>query len=278
MPGNVEERAIEAYKALISELDEENISVPLEEKVSAENILKKTVEDWKNSRKTLRTIPTLELLEEKFSKEIDEKLVKALTALDLQINTLDDIVDTKDPEKEERIKMATQAAYSPLLLQQNLDEKEEIIQTLSRYYYQTLQTTKIEGKKLEELKRAGKDQKIIEAAEQSYQYRARDIEIFGEVVGSYLELEEEKKGELIAELKDLRAIEILWKDLRDIERDIQDEDPTPIIVLMEKFEVSKAYEIIASIYNDLAEEVEAKSQELPEKEVFIQRLENAGKA
>ena len=70
------------------------------------------------------------------------------------------------------------------------------------------------------------------AATQIYVYRSRDIDAFADITALVTELTAESTQRLRHDLRTYRARRLLFKDIRDVERDLRDDDMTPVIHLL----------------------------------------------
>lgn len=240
----VKKRAIETYQENIKKLENKNSSN--DKKGEIGKFLGDSVRDWKNSRKASRTTSTLFFLQQKTGSKIENKeLIKTLTSLDAQVNALDDLID-KDLEKKQKVKIAVQVAYSSIFTWSSInDRKREFVEDILIDYFENLsQIPKIEEKKLERIKETEKEEEIIQASAESYTVRAEDINAFIKIAAKALNIEENK---FLEEIKKFRAREMIAIDLEDIERDLEENDPTPVVYLLKNYETEKAAKILKQI-------------------------------
>lgn len=240
----VKGRAIKTYKKRIERIKEKNSTKDRE--VEIERFLEDSVNDWENSRKASRTTSTIFFLQKKIGRKIEDKeLIRTLTSLDAQVNALDDLID-KNLGKEEKVKIAAQVAYAGIFTWSSVSvERKNLIQEiLINYFDHLFQIPKIEEKKLAEMRKANKEDDLIQAAADSYRLRAEDITAFAKISASFLEIDE---NSLLDEIKNFRAREMISIDIQDIERDLEENDPTPVIFLLQNYQKDEAMRIIDRI-------------------------------
>ncbi len=88
--------------------------------------LSRTVENWESGRKSLRTLPVLNTVEEYTGSKADKETRRTMVGLDAYINNLDDIIDTQNPEKQEKVELGAAVAFAGPLTFLNTPEPSEV--------------------------------------------------------------------------------------------------------------------------------------------------------
>lgn len=204
--------------------------------VGIDDSLNELEERWRSGRKSLRSFPTIKLLE--YHGDTDEDLEEILTSFDAIINCLDDIIDTENLSKENKIVYTSNIAFSTSRIADFNLQDEETHDYLIDYWTDIFQIPSVEEKLNNEIRESETRSEMIEAGIESYSYRAKDIDIFSDI-GYNLTNLNTTKNVLDEDLRTYRARELLRKDIKDIERDRQDDDLTPVIEILENAEDSE---------------------------------------
>jgi len=214
---------------------------------------------WRKGEKSIRAHPVSNVLST--DTKVNNSLQTSLVGLDALINCLDDIIDTENLTDEEKITYTANVAFSIPQIMKGSNEVDESYQIFSNYWTDIFQIPVVEERLNKKIENSKSKQKAIEAALKSYEYRARDIDIFTRI-GYQLTEPDLPKDQLIDDLRTYRARELLVKDIKDIERDKKDNDPTPIIKILDNENYRNS--LIEEIYEKMSYESEQEYQEILE--------------
>lgn len=195
---------------------------------------------WKSGVKSLRTLAVVNAYEAHLGVPISDELKKSLLGLDANINALDDIIDTQNPEKEEKVEMTAVAAFTPSLFWQNIPTgyQQNVGNYIIQYLTELFQIPKVEAEALQTIREAETKEQARIAARRTYNYRARDINAMAEITGLIHKdsLSQKERERVISDLHTYRARGLLRKDIKDVERDLDDGDFTPVLAFMKKYD------------------------------------------
>lgn len=212
--------------------------LPVETTANIHAHLRGVVADWDANRKSLRTVPVCHAYARQLDTPLEDSIKRLLTGLDASVNALDDIIDTKDLAMRDRIALTVNVAFSSVLIAENCptDTREAIRDLLREYFTALFQIPLVEQDLFTTMKDATTAEQRQRAAEQIYAYRARDIDAFAGIPAITANLDAETERQLLRDLRTYRARRLLFKDIYDVERDIADDDVTPVIHLLRQYE------------------------------------------
>jgi hypothetical protein len=221
--------------------------LPIESTAEIHTHLRGVVNDWKSGRKSVRTVSVCEVYTQELDKPLEESLKQLLTGLDASINVLDDIIDTQELTPQIRIGLTVNAAFSAVLLAENCppETRDEVGNQLREYFTALFQIPLVEQRLFALMKNAETEDQRQEAAEQIYAYRSRDIDAFADIAAVVTDLDTETKSRVRHDLQAYRARRLLFKDISDVERDLRDDDMTPVIQLLQHHETTD--ELVAAV-------------------------------
>jgi len=198
--------------------------------------LDRVVDDWEAGRKSLRTVPVCDVYARHLGRPLEDSMTRLLVGLDAAVNVLDDIIDTPDLSPEARVALTVNAAFSAVLIAENCprDARDAVRDRLRDYFTALFQVPMVERRLLASMRAAANRTEALSAAEQVYAYRARDIDAFARVPASVSRLDPDVERRLLGDLRAYRARRLLFKDIRDVERDLADGDATPVIHLLRR--------------------------------------------
>jgi hypothetical protein len=182
-------------------------------------------------------------------------VVELLTGLDATVNTLDDAIDTKELSVETRISLTVNAAFSAVLMIENCPRgsRTEIRDVLTEYFTALFQIPLVERQLFQSMQDATTKRERQTAAQHIYAYCARDIDAFARLSAVVHEISSETEQQILQDLRTYRARRLLFKDIRDVERDLVDEDMTPIIQFIRHHDsVAPVEEAIEKLYGSFS--------------------------
>lgn len=214
--------------------------LPVDTTAEIHTHINSVAEDWKSGRKSLRTVPVCSVYARELGSPPKESIRNFLTGLDASVNILDDIIDTHELSPQVRIGLTVNAAFSAVLLAENCppNARDEIREQLRDYFTALFQIPLVEQQLFDSMTAAESRHQRNQAAGQIYAYRSRDIEGFADVAAIEADIGTEAKQRLRSDLRTYRARRLLFKDIRDVERDLQDKDVTPIIHFLKYYQTA----------------------------------------
>lgn len=215
--------------------------LPVETPADVPDRIRGLVDSWESGRKSLRTVPVCNVYAAHCGRDVPASVKRSLTGLDATINVLDDIIDTKQLEKETKIALTINAAFSGVLLVENCpaDAREAVSELLFDYYTGVFQIPLVERELLERMREASFPAERRDAASSLYAYRARDIDAFARFPAVAMAVDEASEQRLVDDLRAYRCRRLLFKDIADVERDLDDDDRTPVIQLLESCDTTE---------------------------------------
>ncbi|WP_336134380.1 hypothetical protein [Natronomonas amylolytica] len=214
--------------------------LPIETTAEIHTHLRSVVNDWETGRKSLRTVPVCSAYAHELDRPLGDSLKRLLTGLDASINVLDDIIDTQDLSPRARIGLTVNAGFSAVLLAEHSppDARNEIRDRLRDYFTALFQIPLVEQRLFASMADTEDEHRRHEAATQIYAYRSRDIDAFADIAAIVTDPNVEAEQRLRRDLRTYRARRLLLKDIRDVERDLRDDDMTPVIYLLQHHETT----------------------------------------
>ncbi|WP_408957381.1 hypothetical protein [Natrinema sp. 74] len=234
-PGTVRER----YRDFAAEIERRETSlqsdVPIEEPYGVSEPLYRLSERWDQSEKSLRTTSVLNVYHHSSDPADLQALEPVLLGLDATINVLDDIIDTRQLEPDEKLDLTITTAFSNAYALGNIPPRHlsDVLQRYYEYLVKLFQIPRVEERLLEQFTHAETRRERLKTAEEIYAYRSMDMTIFAQIPAQILDLEAENADRLISDLKSYRARRLLFKDLADTKRDLRDHDETPVLALLQ---------------------------------------------
>lgn len=206
-----------------------------DESFGVHKTLRRPLQLWGAGRKSLRTVPVVRAYEEMLDESVPENLLRTLTGLDATINVLDDIIDTPDMDKTDKIDFTANVAFAGMLAFSNIppEHRERVIGQLTTYLTELFQIPLVERRSLEAMRQAESVEDTIGIARECYAYRSRDIDAFAALPGIFYGFEDELFRTVIEDFRVYRAHELMNQDITDVRFDLRDEDFTPVIAVMD---------------------------------------------
>ncbi len=201
-------------------------------------ILEEPLNKWKKNRKSLRTLPVVNVYNNVLDEKLSNSVVESLLCLDAWIGSMDDEIDTKNISKRDKIFNICNTAFSGGIGILNLPEgeKEGLRNLFFEYLTELFQIPNVEKKTLLAIKEAKSDVREVKFVRSFYSYRSIDIDLFAKIPGIVNDIDDKVFGTVVKDLEVFRARELILKDIVDVERDLKDEDFTALMVLMDKYD------------------------------------------
>lgn len=218
-----------------------------------EETLQRTVRRWQNGTKSFRALPVAEAYEAYLNDDLSDGIKRALVGLDANINILDDIIDTTDLGTEEKVAMTANAAFSSVLAFGSIphDHQQAMVEASYQYLTELFQIPHVEQYTHHQLEATEAPDEALDTIIDSYAYRARDINGFAHIPATQYNIPEADAARIQHDLKTYRAHQLVFKDLHDVERDLRDDDPTPITVALEHYDDPDAVvKLVETVYDD----------------------------
>jgi len=185
---------------------------------------------WSSGRKYCRTF----FVQQAFKELYPQKYIQLSLSLDAMVNILDDLLDEK-MEKEIKIKYVLEflrnfAVYNSLVSNLN---SFEIQKKVAKYFDKLITLAIAEGFYEKLISREKNLAKVVKWSSNLLLCRAMDIDIFVEI--ALLGCKNLKKTSPIKKsARVFRAVNILKKDIQDIEHDLKNNIPTVVTLVISK--------------------------------------------
>lgn len=183
--------------------------------------------------RTMRTHPAINAVARVTDEPVRAGLLRAMMALDAKVNAVDDVIDTRTLDREERTHLMTVIGFSDLSMLEELPPEHvaEVARILRRYSVELAQIPVVEHRLRARLRTATTRQDRLEGATAIYGYRARDMKAFAEIPAVVAGVSPRVVDRLVADLCAFRARFLLFEDFRHVERDLAADHESPIMVL-----------------------------------------------
>lgn len=166
---------------------------------------------WSKNQKYLRTLFALEA----FGDQYPEEMLRTSLSIDTTINLLDDLLDEelgkveKIPLMEELIRIFSVYNY------QRFDH--ELKEQIGAYFNKIVAVLLSEKIFMGIINKEENDEAIVELATKMYYGRSMDIDIFVDI--PLYALKDERSDKILKMARSFRVVNLLEKDIRDIEHD-----------------------------------------------------------
>ncbi len=188
------------------------------------------IEKWLSKRKYTRTL----FVKEAFSDFYPDKYTKISLYIDALINILDDLLDEKIGEKEKKYYIVEFLRVFALYNQEQPSKKIQI--AMGHYFNKFIALAIAEGGYKNIIKKEIDMEKIVKYSAKSYGIRSLDIDVFNQIAL----IEYKKQDKEIEKIKKIgrifRAVNIIRKDIEDIEYDTKNNMESIITVIVNKKE------------------------------------------
>jgi hypothetical protein len=254
----------ESYRRMENDVhsreDELTGELPVEDSTGLKRALREQRHRWETGRKSLRSVPVLNAYETVVDESVVSKrsLVRVLLGLDTTINVLDDIIDTPGAGSSLRLQHTINLAFAQTLTigEVPAEHRDEVGDMLRQYLTEIFQIPTVETRLLNSLEQTPHSdiERRLELATAIQEWRGNGISAFARLPTYYLKEPPVDVESIIADLRALRARQLLYKDIADVERDLEDDDPTIVTVLLQDPGVSipEAVEFLEAIHNQFS--------------------------
>ncbi len=192
---------------------------------------------WEDGRKSLRTVPVVETYEHYIQEELSQDVTRSLLSLDIYVDALDEIIDTQQLGTAEKIDLTANVAYAGVHAFTALENSNgAAVDELTHYFTDLFQIPLVEKRLCEAMYSAESEEDVLNAAIKSYGYRSRVMDAFAKLPAMAYDLDEEEYERIRDDLRNSRARSLIYKDIHDVDWDLENNDITPVIVLMERYD------------------------------------------
>jgi len=189
---------------------------------SAQNLTKK----WLEGKKYLRTKYARDAI-----LEYPKKVLKLSLLLDANINLMDDILDETLSRKEKAFYLVE--LLRVLALRDSYPIEDEVKIRISNYFNKIIFVAVSEQIFLEKMRNT-EDGDFHEVAYDYFAGRSLDMDLFLEIPLHELGYKKKEIDEVVGVGRRFRTINLMKKDLIDLEHDLESDIPTPITILHQK--------------------------------------------
>ncbi len=269
-------------------VDELNLRYNLPENVK--NSFKWMLKKWETGKKTSRSsyiIPIGYKIQSKY-KQSKEKNIREIEniiiSLDTVISTLDDTVDILIEDKKEKWEREVTKIINFLYIMSELNRvfpdlhyQKLLIDTILNFIVSLTQIPWLEKEYSDKITKAStQEEEEEEFAIECLKKRAKDIDIFIELLILYLNIDKEYSLTLMKNIKNYRVLELFSKDYFDISIDIENKSNTPTIALFKKYQDRK--EIFNAIISNISDKFYLEIKNITPKDkgdevvIFLEKL------
>lgn len=212
------------------------------------DIISGITDDWDSDRKSVRTVPVANSYEALENEPAPDEMLDILVGLDIYINSQDDAIDEESQSKYDRaVKSARSSHAIPMLIPEDGEvSARKIAGTLQRYFHDLYQIPQIEGEVIENLEN-GED--VVDNVFREAAYRGNGISGFSGIAMHYSNADADEKQQFVEDSIAFRGKELLYKDIHDVGRDLQDGDETPMIWLLRNYNVPEARNMLEEAFD-----------------------------
>ena len=198
-------------------------------KENLEGVSSAIVKRWESGKKYVRTKFVKENL-----KDYPKDILNASVSLDAEINLLDDLLDEELDKNDRAINVVGILRSLSLLNHKNLNEKTR--EAVSRYFEKLLCVAVLEKTYREKIENTDDYDEILSLSEEIYRCRSLDIDIFVQIplMNGYKNLSKEERENVLERARLFRGLNLLKKDINDIEHDKKTEIPNVLISIEKK--------------------------------------------
>lgn len=236
------EVARERYRELIEDVARRERSLEGDlpagvETLSLHERLERPLEQWDAGEKPIRTVPATVVWESVLGDAVDPVLGRTLVGLDVAVTALDDVIDIRALEKEEKVTLSSIVAFSSLLSFANfpVEQQAAFADATTEYLTAVAQIPAVECATLSRLDATVSVAEELAIARASYAYRARDIDAFATLPALVHDVGPDA-DRVLKDLRTFRAHELLYEDIVDVGIDLRDENETPLVRLMRRYD------------------------------------------
>ncbi|MEA2003540.1 MAG: hypothetical protein U9O53_01120, partial [archaeon] len=210
---------------ILEELDikDPKISKTLSNLIDASST--KLTEKWVSGRKYVRTY-----FVKKAMANYPEEAFDVSIQLDAIVNILDDLLDEKVDEKEKTLYIVE---FLRIFAINNAQEQNpSISKKIAKYFEELICIAVLEDIYYKKIENSSDPDNIIKDLIKVYNCRSNDIDIFVQIPLFEIYGDENEEGEKILKAARLfRAINLIMKDMKDIEHDIEHDSTSAILIL-----------------------------------------------
>jgi hypothetical protein len=227
----------EEYRTFVSDIEDRvtqlSSSLPLSEPFPVHESLFDLSRQWDQGEKSLRSVPVVNLYQRVLGRPVPDDVVRALLGIDAHINALDDIIDTQTPTKEWKTGVAAVVSFSSAYAFEHVpaEVREQILDQYYDYLVELFQIPRLEREFMAQFRQASTDVARLDAATAFYSQRGTAMKIFANIPA--LVLDRDFSTNIAEDLSHLKSRQLLFKDLSDVERDLQDDDVTPVLHMLQ---------------------------------------------
>ena len=271
------------YTQIVSEL---NLRYNLPENVK--NSLNWMLEKWETRKKISRAsyiIPVGYKIQARYKhpKEKNiQKIENIIISLDTVISALDDTVDILIEDKKEKWEREVTKIINFLYIMSELNRvfpdlryQKLLIDTILNFIISLTQIPSLEKEYSDKITQASTQEEEEKFAIECLKKRAKDIDIFIELLILYLNIDKEYALTLTKTIKIYRALELFSKDYFDISIDIESKSNTPAVALFKKYQDRK--EIFNRTIRNILDELYSEIKNITPKDEVVIFLERLGK-
>ena len=200
---------------------------------------------------------------ENISKKQLENIAKITIPIEIIIQSLDDVVDIDEIKKQRRLSEETlqfftisyvfyklyclqKSDYKDLFLCATVGKKPKIMEIFNEVVKDVLVLAElpfIEPNAAKKVKSAKNIKTEIMYAIPCICSRANAIEIYFNIIKKLIKIEKQEYNEILTLVKIKRNLDLIRKDISDINLDIKNKDDTPVSIFFQKYKYSNDFKL-----------------------------------
>lgn len=238
----LEKRVSETYRDLAGEVasHESNIDTVVPDAFDIGSVhegLELPLTLWENDQKPTRTVPALLAYERLLDRNELDTVARILVGLDVLVMMLDEFIDTAHTDKRRQTRLGVNLAFSSLLSFSSIpaSDRDVVVDAFRAYLAEASRIPLIEQQSKRVLDEASTREQQIELIRFIYEFRARDIAVFGVLPALISDVDGERGDRIASDLQTYRAHCLLYDDIMDIEQDRRNGIVTPVRWLLDRY-------------------------------------------
>ncbi len=224
------------------------------------NALKNNVKKWETGKKIARSAYMIPICRKLCQKQ-QSCAESVLVCLDAVVNSLDDTMDVARPTKAEKWEREVTKTISMLIIFRELGTMDKSIQKAVtdkalQFIISLSQIPWVEKDFAEKILKSNSDEDEIKNSILCVKERSRDIDLFLDIALMVSGVSGKEADTIRKAVKNYRTLEIFWKDLADIDLDIENNSKTQTVILFEKHGKNETFrktlkQIAERLYNEI---------------------------
>ncbi len=188
-----------------------------------------TIDQWRSSRKTCRTKYVIEAMGNDYPREI----LKLSLAIDSAVNHMDDLLDENLDKGEKAYHVLELSKDIGFIRRQKISEEQA--KAIANYLKDKIPVIGAgEGYYTSLIKNSTGEREVLKLGKKYYDIRSIDMDVFVELPLLEIGIKGEEYNNIVNSGRIFRAIDLIGKDSKDMERDMENEVDTLLTIAKQK--------------------------------------------